>query len=111
MSNEFQGCPNSERATVLGGTCWRLLLGAMLLVVTAVSGRADWSTVREGLDRKAVVASIGEPLIVNRSRNKAQESWTYDHGAYVQFTEGRVTFWQEPRVRIEPTKPVLLPKV
>lgn len=83
------GCRPGRSLRVLGLV---LLLGA-----SALAARAEWRELQEGQDYKAVKDSVGEPLIVCRGRNGAQETWTYDCGAYVQFENGRVSFWQAPR--------------
>ncbi len=69
----------------------------LLFLVSGALARADWSDVREGMDGEAVLVFVGTPLIVSKSRSGAQETWTYDDGAYVLFERGRVSFWSAPR--------------
>lgn len=76
----------------------RLVLILVLFACAAGSARADWQRVKEGLDQKAVLALIGPPMLANKSRSGRQQSWTYDAGGSISFENGRVRFWQAPRV-------------
>jgi hypothetical protein len=68
----------------------------LLFLSAAGLARADWTDVKEGADVRAVLAAVGTPLMVSRSKSGAQVTWTYDNGAYVLFENGRVTYWRAP---------------
>ena len=64
-------------------------LGKTLVTVAAVFGAATawagWSDLKVGLDERAVLAALGQPIIVSRGSNGVHATWTYDWGGYVQF--------------------------
>ena len=76
----------------------RLVL-VLLFAGVCASARAEWSDVREGIDVQAVLAAVGTPLMVSKSRTGLQVTWTYDEGGYVLFENGRVRFWQPPAAK------------
>lgn len=88
-----------ERGSSIDGVIKRCLLLALLF---AASARAEWCELKEGADTKSVLACIGAPLLMNKSRNGRQITWTYDNGGYVMFANGRVTFWSAPRATSKP---------
>jgi hypothetical protein len=73
----------------------RLLL-VLLLAGVCAPARAEWKDLKAGIDVQAVLAAVGTPLMVSKSRQGLQVTWTYDDGAYVLFENGRVRFWQPP---------------
>jgi hypothetical protein len=68
-----------------------------LLCLTVAHARAAWSDLKEGLDPKAVMLLVGQPLIANQARGGALITWTFDDGGYILFENGRLKFWQAPR--------------
>ncbi len=70
-----------------------------LFLCAAASARAEWNDVKEGCDVQAVLAAVGSPLLMSKSRSGAQFTWTYDNGAYILFENGRVSYWQPPKPR------------
>jgi hypothetical protein len=67
-----------------------------LFAFACTTARAEWSDVKEGLNVQAVLAAVGTPMMVNKSKSGRQVTWTYDNGAYVLFENGRVRFFKAP---------------
>ena len=71
----------------------------VLFAVAAASARAEWKNVKEGLDQKTALQTLGAPLMVSKSKSGMQQTWTYDRGAYIIFVFGRVRYWAAPKVK------------
>lgn len=85
----------SAAALKVGGACW------LALTLAAATAQAAWGEIKEGVDQKTALQQVGAPLIQNKARRGALETWTYDDGAYIFFENGKVRYWQAPR----PKKP------
>ncbi|MES2697437.1 MAG: hypothetical protein V4773_28485 [Verrucomicrobiota bacterium] len=77
----------------------RTVLLLALFALSCGAAHAQWHDLKAGLDPKTVVQAVGQPLLVSKSKSGAQVTWTYDEGAYVMFDQGRVRFWQQPKVK------------
>jgi hypothetical protein len=75
----------------------RIVLFLGLFLFASAAARAEWSDVKEGYDADTVLALVGNPLMIVRSKTGAQVVWTYDNGAYILFENGRVSYWQPPQ--------------
>lgn len=75
------------------GVCW-LTLAAMI-----GTAHASWEDIKEGVDQKTALQQVGSPLIQNKAKRGALETWTYDDGAYIFFENGKVRYWQAPRAK------------
>ncbi len=71
--------------------------GALLFLLLASAAQAAWADIKAGLDQKTTREQVGVPLIQNKARQAAIETWTYDDGGYILFENGRVRYWQAPR--------------
>lgn len=71
---------------------------ALMLLLTA-SLRAEWRNLKPGMSPYAAWKCTGMPLMQYGARGT--EMWTFDAGGYVQFENGQVTCWSEPK----PEKP------
>ncbi len=69
----------------------------VIALLTAAAARAEWRDLRVGLDPKAVAELVGQPLMQQRARGGVLVTWTFDHGGYVLFENGRIRYWQAPR--------------
>jgi hypothetical protein len=86
------------------GIMKRLLLLSLFVCACTTTARAEWRDVKEGLNVQAVLAAIGTPMMVNKSKSGRQVTWTYDDGAYVLFENGRVRFFKAPPGRASRAK-------
>jgi hypothetical protein len=75
----------------------RFLLGLLAAVSGTATAWAGWAELKVGADERAVLAMLGQPIIVSRGIHGLHVTWTYDLGGYVQFERGRVVFWQRSR--------------
>jgi hypothetical protein len=74
----------------------RIVLLALFLLASAAA-RAEWNDMKTGCDVRTVLAAVGTPLMVTKSKTGAQVTWTYDDGAYILFEFGRVSYWHPPK--------------
>jgi hypothetical protein len=72
----------------------RLLQLACL--VLPLAAQAAWSDLKPGMNRGAIVAQVGMPLLQNRGRGGA-ELWTFDRCGWLQLVNGRLLYWTPPR--------------
>jgi hypothetical protein len=79
--------------------CAGVKLGVGGLLLAASVAQAAWTDIKEGLGQKDAFQQVGAPLIQNKARKGALETWTYDDGAYIFFENGRVRYWQAPRAK------------
>ena len=71
--------------------------GWLLLLLLPLDLRAEWSDLRDGIDARAVLRAVGQPLIRSRARAGLFETWTYDRGGYAMFVRGRLLYWHAPK--------------
>lgn len=71
----------------------------LALTLATATAQAAWAEIKEGVDQKTALQQVGAPLIQNKARRGALETWTYDDGAYIFFENGRVRYWQAPRAK------------
>jgi hypothetical protein len=71
-----------------------ILAIAAVALLTGVA-RADWKDLKPGMDYRTARTCVGFPLMQNHGRGGA-EVWTYDNRGYIQFQNGRVSYWEHP---------------
>ena len=69
----------------------------VLALLTAASARAEWRDLKAGLDQKSAAELVGSPLMASRGRGGKFVTWTFDHGGYILFENGRIRYWQPPQ--------------
>ena len=71
----------------------------LIFLLLATCARAQWSDLKAGLEPKAVMRFVGEPLMESKVRGGLFVTWIYDEGGYILFENGVLRYWQAPRAK------------